>query len=225
MASRSTKVTISLRFPTNMFVVGTVNVDETTYMFSPKVLDRAFTFEIRTSTDELDPYSRPATRGFCRCPDVPPCVTTGSTTRRLASREHRARRLPVVAAALKRLHATLSAFRERVRPSRLHRVSALRGDLRELRRLPPWTQCSIRSSCSSCCRGFTARANALNRFLSACCASAMILTSSPQALEALEACRRRRPGLPVSAAKLDADARDGAARSVRELHRVSELAR
>ena len=29
----------------NVFVVGTVNVDETTYMFSPKVLDRAFVLE------------------------------------------------------------------------------------------------------------------------------------------------------------------------------------
>ena len=34
-----------LPLPRNLFVVGTVNVDETTYMFSPKVLDRAFTFE------------------------------------------------------------------------------------------------------------------------------------------------------------------------------------
>lgn len=39
--------------PRNVFVVGTVNVDETTYQFSPKVLDRATTFEVRTSTDEL----------------------------------------------------------------------------------------------------------------------------------------------------------------------------
>ncbi len=31
--------------PDNLFFVGTVNVDETTYMFSPKVLDRAFTIE------------------------------------------------------------------------------------------------------------------------------------------------------------------------------------
>ena len=29
-----------LRYPENLFVVGTVNIDETTYMFSPKVLDR-----------------------------------------------------------------------------------------------------------------------------------------------------------------------------------------
>lgn len=40
--------------PKNLFVVGTVNVDETTYQFSPKVLDRATTFEVRTQTFELD---------------------------------------------------------------------------------------------------------------------------------------------------------------------------
>jgi 5-methylcytosine-specific restriction protein B len=34
-----------LRIPPNVFIVGTVNVDESTYMFSPKVLDRAFTIE------------------------------------------------------------------------------------------------------------------------------------------------------------------------------------
>ncbi len=43
-----------LPLPRNLFVVGTVNVDETTYMFSPKVLDRAFTFEFRVASDELD---------------------------------------------------------------------------------------------------------------------------------------------------------------------------
>lgn len=36
-----------LRLPPNLFVVGTVNVDETTYMFSPKVLDRANVLEFR----------------------------------------------------------------------------------------------------------------------------------------------------------------------------------
>lgn len=35
-----------LPIPPNLFVTGTVNVDETTYMFSPKVLDRAFTIEL-----------------------------------------------------------------------------------------------------------------------------------------------------------------------------------
>jgi energy-coupling factor transporter ATP-binding protein EcfA2 len=35
-----------LRLPPNLYFIGTVNVDETTYMFSPKVLDRAFTLEL-----------------------------------------------------------------------------------------------------------------------------------------------------------------------------------
>jgi hypothetical protein len=37
----------SLQMPRNVFVIGTVNVDETTYMFSPKVLDRANVIEFR----------------------------------------------------------------------------------------------------------------------------------------------------------------------------------
>jgi 5-methylcytosine-specific restriction enzyme B len=61
--------------PRNLFVVGTVNVDETTYMFSPKVLDRASTFEFRVNAAMLDPdLGRPTSvpaapvtvqRGFC----------------------------------------------------------------------------------------------------------------------------------------------------------------
>lgn len=35
----------NLQVPSNIFVVGTANMDETTRMFSPKVLDRAFTIE------------------------------------------------------------------------------------------------------------------------------------------------------------------------------------
>lgn len=35
----------SIAWPGNLFVMGTVNMDETTYPFSDKVLDRAFTFE------------------------------------------------------------------------------------------------------------------------------------------------------------------------------------
>ena len=35
----------TLKLPKNLFIIGTVNVDETTYMFSPKVLDRANTIE------------------------------------------------------------------------------------------------------------------------------------------------------------------------------------
>ena len=42
-----------LAVPDNLFVVGTVNVDETTYMFSPKVLDRAQTIEFRVLSSDL----------------------------------------------------------------------------------------------------------------------------------------------------------------------------
>ncbi|WP_298521289.1 McrB family protein [uncultured Methanobrevibacter sp.] len=38
----------TLTLPNNLFTIGTVNVDETTYMFSPKVLDRANTIEFDT---------------------------------------------------------------------------------------------------------------------------------------------------------------------------------
>jgi 5-methylcytosine-specific restriction endonuclease McrBC GTP-binding regulatory subunit McrB len=35
-----------LKLPPNLYIVGTVNMDETTHPFSPKVLDRAFTIEL-----------------------------------------------------------------------------------------------------------------------------------------------------------------------------------
>lgn len=37
----------------NLFIIGTINVDETTYMFSPKVLDRANVIEFKISTEEM----------------------------------------------------------------------------------------------------------------------------------------------------------------------------
>jgi hypothetical protein len=42
-----------IELPKNLFIIGTVNVDETTYMFSPKVLDRASVIEFRMDADEL----------------------------------------------------------------------------------------------------------------------------------------------------------------------------
>lgn len=45
-----------LKLPTNLFLIGTVNVDETTYMFSPKVLDRANVIEFRVSDKDLEHY-------------------------------------------------------------------------------------------------------------------------------------------------------------------------
>lgn len=43
-----------IKLPPNLYIIGTVNIDETTYMFSPKVLDRAFTIEFREV--DLDNY-------------------------------------------------------------------------------------------------------------------------------------------------------------------------
>ena len=42
-----------LDYPENLFVVGTVNIDETTYMFSPKVLDRANVIEFKPSKEDV----------------------------------------------------------------------------------------------------------------------------------------------------------------------------
>jgi hypothetical protein len=59
----SNEVLSRLRLPANLFVIGTVNVDETTYMFSPKVLDRANVLEFRMDPQEL--------RGFLANPTAP----------------------------------------------------------------------------------------------------------------------------------------------------------
>ena len=45
-----------IALPKNLFIIGTVNVDETTYMFSPKVLDRANVIEFRMNADELSAF-------------------------------------------------------------------------------------------------------------------------------------------------------------------------
>ena len=45
-----------LRLPPNLFIIGTVNVDETTYMFSPKVLDRANVIEFRVTQEEMNDF-------------------------------------------------------------------------------------------------------------------------------------------------------------------------
>jgi hypothetical protein len=42
-----------LPYPPNLFVIGTVNIDETTYMFSPKVLDRAHVIEFKVDSDAI----------------------------------------------------------------------------------------------------------------------------------------------------------------------------
>jgi 5-methylcytosine-specific restriction protein B len=44
------------RMPKNVFIIGTVNIDETTNMFSPKVLDRANTIEFRVTESEMSGF-------------------------------------------------------------------------------------------------------------------------------------------------------------------------
>ena len=50
------KIPKTLEFPKNLYVIGTMNVDETTYMFSPKVLDRAQVIEFRIDKDAMKSY-------------------------------------------------------------------------------------------------------------------------------------------------------------------------
>jgi hypothetical protein len=50
------KVPQTVKLPGNLFIIGTVNVDETTYMFSPKVLDRANVIEFKMDPVELESF-------------------------------------------------------------------------------------------------------------------------------------------------------------------------
>lgn len=50
------KVPAKIGLPPNLFIVGTVNIDETTYMFSPKVLDRANVIEFRVTQEEMERF-------------------------------------------------------------------------------------------------------------------------------------------------------------------------
>ncbi len=55
---KSGEVTVPNRqiLPPNLFIIGTVNVDETTYMFSPKVLDRANVIEFRVDDKDFGDF-------------------------------------------------------------------------------------------------------------------------------------------------------------------------
>ncbi|MBR5781428.1 MAG: hypothetical protein IKY27_05535 [Bacteroidales bacterium] len=50
------EVPAKIALPRNLFIIGTINVDETTYMFSPKVLDRANVIEFKISDKEMDKF-------------------------------------------------------------------------------------------------------------------------------------------------------------------------
>ncbi len=49
-------VSSHLSWPKNLFIIGTVNIDETTYMFSPKVLDRANVIEFRVNKEDISKF-------------------------------------------------------------------------------------------------------------------------------------------------------------------------
>ena len=46
----------TVKMPENLWVIGTMNVDETTYMFSPKVLDRAQVLEFRVRAEDMKKF-------------------------------------------------------------------------------------------------------------------------------------------------------------------------
>jgi len=54
--SDGNKIEQEIIWPKNLFIIGTVNIDETTYMFSPKVLDRANVIEFRITKTEMKYY-------------------------------------------------------------------------------------------------------------------------------------------------------------------------
>ncbi len=55
-----------IRIPKNLFAVGTVNIDETTYMFSPKVLDRANVIEFSLTKTNLTDYMNASGSGLSK---------------------------------------------------------------------------------------------------------------------------------------------------------------
>lgn len=57
--ARGRPIPQSLALPPNLYIIGTVNMDETTHAFSPKVLDRAFTIEF----NEVDFSNYPPSQG------------------------------------------------------------------------------------------------------------------------------------------------------------------
>ncbi|HDN83021.1 MAG TPA: hypothetical protein ENG50_01510 [Candidatus Altiarchaeales archaeon] len=60
-----------IKLPPNLYIIGTVNIDETTYMFSPKVLDRAFTIEFHdVDLNNYPPEMEPTNVDFSNLRDL-----------------------------------------------------------------------------------------------------------------------------------------------------------
>ena len=99
----------ALPIPNNLFVVGTVNVDETTYAFSPKVLDRAQTIEFRVATDELASVPRYLTPAPSASPDHLTEILAISRNRNWHL-DHPTAGLEQVGVHLRALHAVLTKW-------------------------------------------------------------------------------------------------------------------
>ena len=96
-----------LRVPRNLFVVGTVNVDETTYMFSPKVLDRANTIEFRVRSEDLkNAGGKPGPISEADLGPLESLVTGALDTN--WHLEHQPAATPQYEAAVTKLHQTLT---------------------------------------------------------------------------------------------------------------------
>jgi energy-coupling factor transporter ATP-binding protein EcfA2 len=126
-----------LPVPRNLFIVGTVNVDETTYMFSPKVLDRANTFEFRVATTDLAPEARRPVNCEPGPPDLVASFAAISGNPDWHN-EHPAPHLASFVVQLKRIHELLSTFgfeyghRTFIEAVRFAALYAATGDTNEL---------------------------------------------------------------------------------------------
>jgi energy-coupling factor transporter ATP-binding protein EcfA2 len=74
LTSTKKKIPPKVKLPKNLFVIGTVNVDETTYMFSPKVLDRANVIEFRVESEDMENFLNSGSQK----PDLSKLAGTGS---------------------------------------------------------------------------------------------------------------------------------------------------
>jgi hypothetical protein len=102
-------------YPRNLFVIGTVNVDETTYMFSPKVLDRAHVIEFQADAETIGTFlTNPQTLQAMEC--APEKVASGFLALSKAARGMGASAIgplpPLVAGAInERLGSILAILR------------------------------------------------------------------------------------------------------------------
>ena len=72
--SKGEKIPQKISWPKNLFIIGTVNIDETTYMFSPKVLDRANVIEFRITKEEIETFLENPNK-----PELTNLIAKGST--------------------------------------------------------------------------------------------------------------------------------------------------